>query len=146
MGAGIVLANAWGFAHAAEYRFTARSPSVDRPIWESRSAFIDVSTAADEDIVLVLDNPTEEPHGFDMPQLELVSHERIITSAESNMPHDTILIYTGPLRVTVAPGSERRIRLSTRAFHTRRYVEERVVFFCPVHRDAKPGTVGVVKR
>ncbi|WP_447979006.1 hypothetical protein [Candidatus Nitrospira bockiana] len=145
--AGVFLVSAAPLPNAtgAEYRFVARSPSTDHPIWEPVSDVIDLSQVPKEDIVLVLENPTDTAHAFVMPQLRLVTHERVITPVESMVPADTVVQYTAPVRVTVEPGTVSRIRLSDGGFKARQDYSETIVFFCPLHKSSKAGSVSFVK-
>jgi hypothetical protein len=129
-------------ASAAEYRFVARDPSSSQPIWESEAAIID---ASEEEILLVLDNPTDKAHGFTMPQHQLVARERIIRSVDSLAPLDQVLQYTEQLSVTVDPGTVRRILLSDGRFRSRQSYSESAVFFCPLHKGSRAGSVSFVK-
>lgn len=129
-------------ASAAEYRFVAREPSASRPIWEPQAEILYVG---DEEILLILDNPTDETHGFTMPQHQSVSRERIIRSVDGLAPMDQVLQYTENLSVTVGPGTVRRIRLSDGRFRSRQSYSERAVFYCQLHKSSRAGAVSFVK-
>lgn len=132
-------------AAGAEYRFVAHMPSKDQPIWESASGTIDLSRSPQEEIVLILDNPTDVPHGFAMPQLQAVVREQVIRPVDSMVPNETALLYTAPISVTVEPGQVQRIRLSQNMFSARESYYETVVVYCPLHKSSKASTVALVK-
>jgi hypothetical protein len=132
-------------AAGAEYRFVARIPLADQPIWEAASGTIDLSAVPHEEIVLVLENPTDVPHGFVMPQLQAVVREQIIRPVDSMMPTETVLQYTAPISVTVEPGQVYRVRLSNSAFKARESYSETIAVFCPLHKTSRAGSVFLVK-
>lgn len=132
-------------AAGAEYRFVARVPSADQAIWESVSGPIDLSVPSKEDIVLVLDNPTDVAHGFAIPHLHAVVREQVIRPVDSMLPEETVLQYTAPISVTVEPGQVQRVRLSKSGFRARESYSETVVVFCPLHKTSKAGSVALVK-
>jgi hypothetical protein len=132
-------------AASAEYRFVARIPSADQPIWDAASGTIDLSVASQEEIVLVLENPTDVPHGFAMPQLQAVVREQIIRPVDSMVPTETVLQYTAPISVTVEPGQVYRVRLSNSAFKARESYSETIAVFCPLHKTSRAGSVFLVK-
>lgn len=134
-----------GLAAGAEYRFVARIPSADQPIWESVSGTIDLSLSSQEEIVLALENPTDVAHGFTMPQLHAVVREQLIRPVDSMVPNETVLQYTAPISVTVEPGQVQRVRLSKNGFRARESYYETVVMFCPLHKTSKAGSVALVK-
>lgn len=144
---GLFLTAAGTFASAvgAEYRFVARIPSADQPIWEAASGTIDLSAVPQEEIVLVLENPTDVPHGFAMPQLQAVVREQIIRPVDSMVPTETVLQYTAPISVTVEPGQVYRVRLSHSAFKARESYSETIAVFCPLHKTSRAGSVFLVK-
>ncbi|MGE3154947.1 MAG: hypothetical protein AB7G48_20440 [Nitrospiraceae bacterium] len=132
-------------AAGAEYRFVARIPSADQPIWEAASGTIDLSAVPQEEIVLVLENPTDVSHGFAMPQLQAVIREQIIRPVDSMVPTETVLQYTAPISVTVEPGQVYRVRLSNSSFKARASYSETIAVFCPLHRTSRAGSVFLVK-
>lgn len=145
--AGLLVAG-WGAVDAAsgaEYRFVARVPADDQPIWEPVSGTIDLSPSPQEEIILVLENPTEMAHGFAMPQLQAVIREKIVRPVDSMVPAETVLQYTAPISVTVEPGQVYRVRLSHSSFKAREFYSETVAIFCPLHKASRAGSVQVVK-
>lgn len=144
---GLFVAAAGTFAPAtsAEYRFVARIPEADQPIWEATSGTIDLSAVPQEEIVLVLDNPTDVAHGFAMPQLQAVVREQIIRPVDSMVPTETVLQYTAPISVTVEPGQVYRVRLSNSVFKARESYSEMIAMFCPLHKTSRAGSVLLVK-
>lgn len=145
LGLFLSLTGTFNPAAGAEYRFVARIPSADQPIWEAASGTIDLSAVPQEEIVLVLENPTDVSHGFAMPQLQAVIREQIIRPVDSMVPTETVLQYTAPISVTVEPGQVYRVRLSNSSFKARASYSETIAVFCPLHRASRAGSVFLVK-
>jgi hypothetical protein len=134
-----------GPAAGAEYRFVARVPSSDQAVWESVSGVIDLSPSVQEEIVLVLENPTDVRHVFAVPQLQAVIREQIIRPVDSMVPAETVLQYTAPISMTVEPGQVSRVRLSSSQFQARESYSETFTVFCPLHKTSLAGSVSLVK-
>lgn len=133
-------------ATSAEFRFVASLPSTDQPVWQPTSVTIDLRQAADEDITLVLDNPTGLVHGFAAPGLHAVVKEKITgPPAQAFLPEEMALQYTSPILVMVAPQTTQRIRLSGSGFKAHHIYAEIVPFFCPVHKESRAGSIYLVK-
>lgn len=135
-----------GTAISAEFRFVAGSPSTGQPIWQPASVTIDLRQAADEDITLILENPTDLVHGFAAPGLHAVIKEKILgPPTQPFLTEEMPLQYTGPIRVTVGPNSTQRIRLSGSGFKAHQVYAEIVPFFCPFHKETQAGSIYLVK-
>ncbi|MCP9472681.1 MAG: hypothetical protein NNA30_08130 [Nitrospira sp.] len=127
----------WSVGHAETIRFNAYDLENQQAAWAPQEVTIRQPDKAEEELIFILNNPTERTHAFEAPGLL----EQI--SDQDGAP------LTKPLRVTVAPGETMEVVIRFAPAESDRDTETFCQtgsscyrFYCPLHRaDNDPGGI-----
>lgn len=121
--------------HAETIRFSAYELESQQAAWAPQEVMIHRNDEGEEELIFILNNPTERTHAFEAPGLL----EEIIDQDGSPL--------TRPLRVTVAPGETMEVVIRFAPVEGEREPSCQAGstcyrFYCPLHRgDNDPGGI-----
>lgn len=133
---GLLLLSFTGQSWGKDVRFVARDFSGDQSVWQTDSTLLERPTDKTEELVFILENPTNAEHAFVMPSVQMITREQVLTPEQMvDILEPMRIPYVEPLSVTVKPGESKRLRVHATDLFSSKSTGVAFRFFCTIHKD-----------
>jgi hypothetical protein len=119
-----------------EVQFVATEPQGNQPIWRTDTVLLERAFDKEEDLIFILNNPTNAEHTFAMPGVQFVTREHVVwPESGSDLAEPIRLVYAQSLTVTVKPGERKRVRVDGISLLADKSAGQAFRYYCEIHKD-----------